>query len=87
MQWVKPFWEQNYPGGEYDAVGRRKGAPTAPTGVANTTTRTAAAASTTGRVSSASKRATKTPGKINKKKKKNPRVVKMLTQISRNGYP
>lgn len=23
MQWLKPFWEQNYPGGEYDAVGRR----------------------------------------------------------------
>lgn len=25
MQWVKRFWDQNYPGGEYDAVGRRKG--------------------------------------------------------------
>lgn len=25
MQWVKRFWEQNFPGGEYDAVTRRKG--------------------------------------------------------------
>ena len=25
MQWVKRFWDQNFPGGEYDAVGRRKG--------------------------------------------------------------
>lgn len=25
MQWVKRFWDQNFPGGEYDAVQRRKG--------------------------------------------------------------
>ena len=25
LQWLKRFWDQNYPGGEYDAVGRRKG--------------------------------------------------------------
>nr|GAT46926.1 predicted protein [Mycena chlorophos] len=25
LQWLKRFWEANYPGGEYDAVGRRKG--------------------------------------------------------------
>jgi RP/EB family microtubule-associated protein len=27
LQWTKKFWDQNYPGGDYDAVGRRKGAP------------------------------------------------------------
>ena len=29
LQWVKRYWDQHYPGGEYDAVGRRKasGAP------------------------------------------------------------
>ncbi|KAF7297611.1 hypothetical protein MKEN_01384000 [Mycena kentingensis (nom. inval.)] len=30
LQWLKRFWEQNYPGGEYDAVARRKGAPADP---------------------------------------------------------
>lgn len=25
LQWTKKFWDQYYPGGEYDAVGRRKG--------------------------------------------------------------
>lgn len=25
MQWVKRYWEQYFPGGDYDAVGRRKG--------------------------------------------------------------
>lgn len=24
MQWIKRFWDQNFPGGEYDAVARRK---------------------------------------------------------------
>lgn len=27
LQWAKRFWDQYYPGGDYDAVGRRKGAP------------------------------------------------------------
>ncbi|KAJ7117078.1 calponin homology domain-containing protein [Mycena epipterygia] len=27
LQWLKRFWDANYPGGEYDAVARRKGAP------------------------------------------------------------
>ncbi|KAJ7131502.1 calponin homology domain-containing protein [Mycena crocata] len=27
LQWLKRFWDANYAGGEYDAVGRRKGAP------------------------------------------------------------
>lgn len=25
LQWVKRYWDQHYPGGDYDAVGRRKG--------------------------------------------------------------
>ena len=24
LQWVKKYWDQHYPGGEYDSVGRRK---------------------------------------------------------------
>lgn len=34
LQWVKRYWDQHYPGGEYDAVGRRKasGAPAAAPG-------------------------------------------------------
>lgn len=24
-QWLKRYWDQNYPGGEYDALQRRKG--------------------------------------------------------------
>lgn len=31
LQWTKRFWDQNYPGGEYDALARRKGS-TAPPG-------------------------------------------------------
>jgi len=30
LQWTKKFWDQYYPGGDYDAVGRRKGAPLNP---------------------------------------------------------
>ncbi|KAJ6622082.1 calponin homology domain-containing protein [Mycena sp. CBHHK59/15] len=30
LQWLHRFWEQNYGGGEYDAVARRKGAPLEP---------------------------------------------------------
>ncbi|ORE23343.1 hypothetical protein BCV71DRAFT_46311 [Rhizopus microsporus] len=33
MQWMKRFWDQNFPGGDYDALGRRKGG-----GVKTTTT-------------------------------------------------
>lgn len=34
LQWVKKYWDQHYPGGDYDAVSRRKasGAPSAPPG-------------------------------------------------------
>ncbi|KAL2164021.1 hypothetical protein VTH06DRAFT_3235 [Thermothelomyces fergusii] len=34
LQWTKRFWDQYYPGGEYDAVARRKGAAVAPAGPA-----------------------------------------------------
>lgn len=75
MQWVKRFWDQNYPGGEYDALGRRKGLGSAPTaatggggggGIGNrsSTTHHATSSTTSGRVSSAAggaKKATKTP--------------------------
>ncbi|KAK2825725.1 hypothetical protein FQN49_007426 [Arthroderma sp. PD_2] len=30
LQWIKRFWDQYYPGGEYDAVGRRKGSGAPP---------------------------------------------------------
>lgn len=25
MQWIKRYWDQNFAGGAYDAIGRRKG--------------------------------------------------------------
>ncbi|KAI8639367.1 calponin homology domain-containing protein [Parasitella parasitica] len=53
MQWVKRFWDQNYPGGEYDAKGRSQGLST---GVTRSST-----TANGGRVSSAGKKATKTP--------------------------
>lgn len=53
MQWVKRYWDLNFPGGEYDAVARRKGAGITP--------KTSTIASS-GRVSSSSARkTTKTP--------------------------
>ncbi|GES58570.1 EB1 protein [Aspergillus terreus] len=48
LQWTKKFWDQHYPGGDYDAVGRRKasgappvsaGAPRAGAGSAGATRR------------------------------------------------
>lgn len=32
MQWVKRYWDQNFPGGAYDAVHRRKGGAAATMG-------------------------------------------------------
>ncbi|KAI1822524.1 calponin homology domain-containing protein [Xylaria intraflava] len=32
LQWTKKFWDQYYPGGDYDAVARRKGSTLAPSG-------------------------------------------------------
>ncbi|KAL8655375.1 MAG: hypothetical protein Q9210_000909 [Variospora velana] len=42
LQWTKRFWDQYYPGGEYDAVARRKGAG-APAAAAPTPAPTASA--------------------------------------------
>ena len=33
LQWSKRYWDQYYPGGDYDAVARRKGAGGAPAGM------------------------------------------------------
>ncbi|BDD57056.1 Microtubule-associated protein RP/EB member 1 [Monascus purpureus] len=30
LQWTKKFWDQHYPGGDYDAAGRRKGSGAPP---------------------------------------------------------
>ncbi|KAI5297630.1 hypothetical protein KEM56_004661, partial [Ascosphaera pollenicola] len=30
LQWIKKYWDQNYPGGEYDALGRRKASGASP---------------------------------------------------------
>ena len=30
LQWSKQYWDQYYPGGDYDALARRKGAPAGP---------------------------------------------------------
>ncbi|ORZ02698.1 calponin homology domain-containing protein [Syncephalastrum racemosum] len=71
MQWVKRFWEQNFPGGAYDALGRRKGGAGPVKSVAGggrvTTTarrtaaggaaRSTASRASSGRVSSSSARA------------------------------
>lgn len=32
LQWTKKFWDQYYPGGDYDAVARRKGSTLPPSG-------------------------------------------------------
>ncbi|KAK0710858.1 calponin homology domain-containing protein [Lasiosphaeris hirsuta] len=44
LQWTKRFWDQYYPGGEYDAVGRRKGGALPPGGSAPARAPAAAAA-------------------------------------------
>ncbi len=45
LQWTKKFWDQYFPGGDYDAVARRKGGTLPPSGPgARTTTSSAAAA-------------------------------------------
>ena len=44
LQWLKRFWDSNYGGQPYDAVGRRKGAPMEPATVAPLSTPISAAA-------------------------------------------
>ena len=43
LQWTKRFWDQYYPGGEYDAISRRKASGAPPAGVAAGTSRTSGA--------------------------------------------
>ncbi|KAJ6093226.1 hypothetical protein N7486_008515 [Penicillium sp. IBT 16267x] len=47
LQWVKKYWDQHYPGGEYDAVSRRK-ASGAPAGTATASSRAPSAGSRRG---------------------------------------
>ncbi|OAP59652.1 hypothetical protein AYL99_06950 [Fonsecaea erecta] len=49
LQWSKRFWDQYFPGHEYDAVARRKSAPAAPAAAATSATapRTSTGSSTT----------------------------------------
>ncbi|KAL1297105.1 hypothetical protein AAFC00_004687 [Neodothiora populina] len=52
LQWTKRYWDQYYPGGDYDALARRKGAPGGPSastpGGRTSTTARRPVASTTG---------------------------------------
>ncbi|KAJ5760895.1 hypothetical protein N7520_008051 [Penicillium odoratum] len=47
LQWVKKYWDQHYPGGDYDAVSRRK-ASGAPAGSASASSRAPSAGSRRG---------------------------------------
>ena len=44
LQWTKRYWDQYYPGGEYDALSRRKGAGGSTAPPASTTARTSTGA-------------------------------------------
>lgn len=44
LQWIKKFWDQNYPGHEYDPEGRRRGQGVAPPPIHGSTARTTASA-------------------------------------------
>ncbi|KAI5370671.1 putative microtubule-associated protein RP/EB [Septoria linicola] len=62
LQWTKRYWDQYYPGGDYDAVGRRKGAaagaaPTLPPSGARTSGATSAARKPAGGVGAGGPRA------------------------------
>ncbi|KAG2166117.1 hypothetical protein D6C84_04885 [Aureobasidium pullulans] len=41
LQWTKRFWDQHYPGGDYDALARRKGQPGGPAPAPSARTSTA----------------------------------------------
>ena len=51
LQWTKRFWDQYFPGGEYDAIARRKGQagppPPSSNGPSSSSARTSAAGSST----------------------------------------
>lgn len=58
LQWTKRFWDQNYPGGEYDAVSRRR-ASGAPISVSSNTPKATSMASRRGATPTAVGRPTK----------------------------
>ena len=62
LQWTKRFWDQYYPGGDYDALGRRKasGAP-APTAPPATSSRTSGVGAARRGVTPTSTTAARTP--------------------------
>ena len=67
LQWTKRFWDQYYPGGEYDAIARRKGSGAPPAGgPAPAATRTSGAGAakrgTTPTAAAAAVRPARTPG-------------------------
>lgn len=49
LQWTKRYWDQYYPGGDYDAIARRKGAPVAAAAAGNAPPPSSARTSTTRR--------------------------------------
>jgi len=67
LQWTKRYWDQYFPGGDYDALGRRKGAgvstpaPAGPPGARTSTTRRPPGTSTTTSSSAAAAARTRTP--------------------------
>ena len=71
LQWTKRFWDQYFPGGDYDAVARRKGTSAAaisgpPAPMASTRTSGAGAArrGTTPTTTAATRPAARTPGTV-----------------------
>ena len=67
LQWTKRFWDQYYPGGEYDALARRKGsgAPASSSGPPPSSARTSGAGAArrgTTPITNAAARPARTPG-------------------------
>ncbi|GAA5986970.1 hypothetical protein JCM11641_002271 [Rhodosporidiobolus odoratus] len=62
LQWLKKYWDLNYPGGEYDAVGRRGGAGGAPAG-ARAPSRSATSSTTSARRPAGSSTTRPVPGR------------------------
>ncbi|KAL7270969.1 microtubule integrity protein mal3 [Rhizina undulata] len=61
LQWTKRYWDQFYPGGEYDALSRRKGAPAVTGGSGAGAARPAPAAAKRGTTPTVGGARTRTP--------------------------
>ncbi|KAF3904317.1 hypothetical protein AA313_de0200980 [Arthrobotrys entomopaga] len=61
LQWMKRFWDQHFPGGEYDAVGRRQGQTMGHSGPPIATRPAAAASKTRGTTPQVAGPRTRTP--------------------------